>query len=284
MAICAISYAYSMKVRFAVESDWPMLVEFYLRVYRPHHPLHSKEFWMWRFGDPGHGSAVIAESNGSVVGHVGINRSSGVAWIINLYLDVDQRGQGLLTKLFALAGTRGLLASANINGPGIGMFKKMEWIEHPKLIRYVLADVNLSATELLAPSVHSYDAKEPTGNYYWKQPGIKGILMEDGSTCIDFMHFGGIRLVEIGDTNLVAGMMKSLNARWADYVTSPNDPLCDELVKLGWKLDYEALVPWLFDPIDLVSRMDVNVFAKLPLPESLIIRRWDSDHGRIGSI
>ena len=57
-----------MEVRFAVESDWPMLVEFYLRVYRPHHPLHSKEFWMWRFGDPENGSSVIAESNGSIVG------------------------------------------------------------------------------------------------------------------------------------------------------------------------------------------------------------------------
>lgn len=273
-----------MEVRFAVESDWPMLAEFYLRVYRPHHPLHSKEFWMWRFGDPENGSSVIAESNGSIVGHVGINRSSGVAWIINVYLDVNQRGQGLLTKLYALAETKGLLAATNINASGVGMYKKMGWIEHPKLIRYVLADDNLSATNLLAPTVRSCDAKEPTGNHYWKQPGIKGILLEDGSTCIDFMHFGGIRFVEIGDANSVIEMMKSLNARWADYVTSPNDPLCDELVKMGWKLDFESSVPWLFDPIDLDSRMDVNVFAKFPLPESLIIRRWDSDHGRVGSI
>ena len=273
-----------MELRFAVESDWPMLVEFYLRVYRPHHPLHSKEFWMWRFGDPENGSSVIAESNGSIVGHVGINRCSCVAWIINVYLDTDHRGQGLLTKLYALAETRGLLAATNVNGPGIGMYKKMGWIEHSKLIRYVLVDDNASAMELFAPSLNTYVRKEPTSNHYWKQPGLKGILLEDESSCVDFLHMGGIRMVEIGEPNLVPGMMKSLNARWADYVTSQNDPLCDELVKLGWKLDHEASVPWLFDPIDLVSRMDVNVFAKLPLPESFIIRRWDSDHGRVGSI
>jgi len=62
-------------------------------------------------------------------------------------------------------------------------------------------------------------------------------------------------MIEIVDPRCVEDFVLNSGAKWADYVTSRNDPICGELESLGWKTDYELNMPWLFNPIDQDSRM-----------------------------
>jgi GNAT superfamily N-acetyltransferase len=273
-----------MEIRVATVEDWDLLSSFFHRVYRPTHPLRNQAFWIWRFGESEFGASVVAIEEGQIVGHVGVNRSSGIAWIINVFLDQNWRGKGLLAQMYSLAAEFGLPAATNVNDAGVGMYRKMGWIEFDNLRRFVFRDKSTSSSELLLPVQRQEKFLQPQQNHYWRQPGIVGIADESGSTAVDFLIRGGLRMVEISDSKCVNEFILSSGAKWADYVTSWNDPICLELESLGWKTDDEQNVPWLFDPIDQNSRMSINVFARNELPANLIIRRWDSDHGRVGSI
>lgn len=273
-----------MEIRVATLEDWDLLLSFFSRVYRASHPLQNQNFWIWRFGESEFGASVIAIDEGQIVGHVGVNKSGGIAWIINLFLDQNWRGKGLLAQMFSLAAEFGLPATANVNDAGVGMFRKMGWIEFDNLRRFVFRDKSTPSSELLLPVECQEKFPQPQQRHYWRQPGIIGIADESGSTAVDFLVRGGLRMVEIADSKCVNEFILSSGAKWADYVTSWNDPVGLELLSLGWKTDDEQNVPWLLDPIESNSRMRINVFARDELPANLIIRRWDSDHGRVGSI
>ena len=273
-----------MEVRIATHEDWDLLSSFYHRVYRTAHPLQNQDFWSWRFGESEFGVSIIALIDGQIVGHVGVNRSSGIAWIINVFLDQNWRGKGLLAQMYSLAAEFGSPAATNVNEAGVGMYRKMRWIEFDNLRRYIFCDDSIPSSELVLPVKHLEKFPKPPEHHYWKQPGIIGIADGSGSTAVDFRIQGGLRMVEIVDPTSVEDFILNSGAKWADYVTSRNDPICSELESLGWKTDDEQNVPWLFNPIDLDSRMSINVFAQNDLPANLIIRRWDSDHGRVGSI
>ena len=273
-----------MEIRVATLEDWELLSCFFRRIYRTSHPLQNQDFWIWRFGESEFGASIVAINEGQIVGHVGVNRSSEIAWIINVFLDQDWRGKGLLAQMYSLAAEFGLPAATNVNDAGVGMYRKMGWIEFDNLRRFVFRDKSTSSSELLLPVQRQGKFLQPQQNHYWRQPGIVGIADESGSTAVDFLIRGGLRMVEISDSKCVNEFILSSGAKWADYVTSWNDPICLELESLGWKTDDEQNVPWLFDPIDQNSRMSINVFARNELPANLIIRRWDSDHGRVGSV
>ena len=273
-----------MEIRVATLEDWDLLSSFFRRIYRMSHPLQNQDFWNWRFGDPEFGVSVVAFDEGQIVGHVGVNRSSGVAWIINVFLDQNWRGKGLLAQMYSLAAEFGLPAATNVNDAGVGMYRKMGWIEFDNLRRYVFRNDSTPSNELLLPVRRQEKFPQPQEHHYWRQPGIIGIADRCGSTAVDFLIRGGLRMVEIADSTRVKDFILSSGAKWADYVTSRNDPISLELESLGWKTDDEQNVPWLFDPIDHGSRMSINVFAQNDLPANLVIRRWDSDHGRVGSI
>ena len=93
-----------MITREATIEDWDALLYFFKKVYRANHPLHNKAFWIWQYGDKQYGrSFICVNEKGNIVGHVGANFGGNVAWIINVYLDEECRGKGILGKLYALA-------------------------------------------------------------------------------------------------------------------------------------------------------------------------------------
>ena len=92
--------------RTASPEDWSLLAPFYRRIYPEGHPLQNREFWMWQYGDARHGQAFIVEDAGKVAGHLGASFGGGYAWIINVFLDPEYRGQGWVNRLYAAARER----------------------------------------------------------------------------------------------------------------------------------------------------------------------------------
>ena len=60
-----------MNVRVAEEADWAALSRLFAEMYRPGHPLHRRDFWMWQYADAANGRSIVAEDDaGRFVGHV----------------------------------------------------------------------------------------------------------------------------------------------------------------------------------------------------------------------
>ena len=273
-----------MEIRVATGADWEKLLAFFTQIYRKSHPLQNQAFWQWQFGNPEHGGSIIALVDNRIIGHIGVNRSSGVAWLINLFLDPEWRGKGVVTNMYKLAEEFGPLATTNANSAAEGVYRKMGWVGHANLRRFVYCTEDVSAESLLSEVARRQDFKQPTGHHFWDQPGQLGIMGDDGTSAVDFLKFGGLRLVEIAEVKSLNDFVISTGARWADYVTSWNDPLCEQLLVQGWLPDNNCGVPWLFEPIEINSRLNANMYSKDPLPRELIVRRWDSDIGRVGSL
>jgi len=271
-------------VRVANVNDWPTLTVFYERAYREGHPIRNQSFWKWRFGTDGQGVALIATDSDSVVGHVGVNLCGGVAWIIQTYLDEEWRGKGLLGRLYGLAGEFGPLAATNVNLAGQGMYRKMGWHELVSLERFVLVDPALKPKNVVVEVKNQIPWSAAGGHHYWNQPGIRGHVAPDGSSFVNALEHGGIRAIEIMEPETVLGNMRSIGANWVDYATSWNDPLCEVLLQNGWVREEDAQVPWLLNPPVAGSRMNGKFFSREYFPPDRIIRRWDSDHGRVGTL
>jgi hypothetical protein len=268
--------------RFASIDDWPMLRAFYGEIYRPHHPLHDLEFWRWQFGDARYGRAAIVSDGERVVGHLGTSLAGGFGWLINGYLMEKYRGQGWLAQLYGLAATLAPNAATNINRAGMDMYRNMGFTRYADLQRYTAVAPGITPDTALAPAGISRVA-QPRGHRYWEQPGIVGTTLSDGSTAVVQAQLGGLRVVHIADPAQVLAACWEAGARWADFITSWNDPLCRELDRRhGWTLGDG--ISWRLDPIVPGSRSDISVTAQTALPPRLIIDRTFSDHGRIGSL
>ena len=273
----------STKVRIANENDWPRLFDFYRRIYRAGHPLLNFDFWKWQYGDPDFGGAIAAFHDQKVVGHIGVNKSNGLAWIINAYLDPEFRGQGILRELYSTAEEFGPLAATNVNAAGTSMYRKMGWIRYANLIR--LCSVRkFVRKDKLVKAVAGPQYPAPPDHHYWKQPGIAGLFKAEVASAVDFRSSGGLRIVSVIDTKGIEEFISESGALWADYITSWNDPIIPVLESFGWSSNEDLGVPWNFNPLEINSKANINVFSKDPLPRDLIIKRWDSDHGRIGSL
>jgi hypothetical protein len=96
-------------------------------------------------------------------------------------------------------------------------------------------------------------------------------------------RLGGLRVIQIADPGKVLAACWEAGARWVDFVTSWNDPLCRDLDrKHGWELGDG--IPWRLNPLVPGSKSEITVTAQESLPAGLIIDRTFSDHGRIGSL
>ena len=127
-----------MITREASIDDWAKLEIFFKEIYRENHPLHNKEFWEWQYGNEKFGRSFIClNENKEVVGHVGANFGGGLAWIINVYLNEECRGKGILSKLYDLARYHYPLAATAANEAGLGLYRNMRWIRYYDLGRYV---------------------------------------------------------------------------------------------------------------------------------------------------
>jgi GNAT superfamily N-acetyltransferase len=277
-----------MITREATVDDWDKLFLFFSRVYRKNHPLQNKEFWIWQYGDAIFGRSLIClNEEETIVGHVGANFGGGIAWIINVFLDEECRGKGILGKLYALARNYYPLAATAANEAGLGLYKNMRWIRYYDLVRYVKIDPSISnvTTEnvcsTITVDVENLISKE---SHYFQQPSIKGIVLNDGSKAISQEKVGGLRVVVINDLEKLETQSWELGYNWMDYITSWNDLKTRDLEKNGWVLDHKSVVPWRLNPIEKDYFCDITFLTEEPLDKAFIVHRSYSDHGRIGSL
>lgn len=275
-----------LECRVAQEDDWPILKTFYLRAYRENHPLHNRRYWQWRFGDPNLGEAYICLDQGQVVGHVGTSFTDGFSWMVSAYNLPEYRGRGVMFMLYGLAGERHPhLVTTNANRISHHMYRKMGWIRYSDLERYTLVNPQVQSKEQLcgqAELMEPWDAA-PEG-HYWRQPGLKSVTLPDGTTAVNQLQVGGLRLVDIADPQKAVELAWQAGAMWVDYITSWTDPLCRTLPSLGWQFGDDCQVPWNLNPVEWGSKAKVSYLAQHPMPSGFIVKRYHCDHGRVGSL
>jgi hypothetical protein len=273
-----------LDVRVAEARDYPSLRDLFVEVYKPGHPLLVERFWDWQFGDVEFGRSCASFDGDRLVGHVGAMFAGGVSWIINVYVNSDYRGHGLLRRMYDLARSFAPLAACNVNRAGLDMYRNMGWIRYADLVRYVAVNPSPPAGALL-DAVDGLDGwPAAAGEHYWDQPGIAGVVAPDGSTAVDQLWQGGLRVVDLEDP---AGLLEacwSAGVRWVDFVTSWIDPRCRDLDRQGWLPEDDGPLPWRLNPVVEGSRAHLPMLSEEPLPADFIVRRTYSDHGRVGSL
>lgn len=277
-----------MTTREATIEDWDKLLVFFKKVYRENHPLQDKAFWNWQYGDKQFGRSFIClNENNSIVGHVGANFGGNIAWIINVYLDEECRGKGILGKLYALAREYFPLAATAANKAGLGLYQNMRWIRFHDLVRFVKINPAISNASVDAVCVTkdiNVSHLTYSETHYFKQPSLNGIKLSDGSTAISQPNVAGLRVVDIQDVNQLEDQAWQLGYHWMDYITSWNDLKTRKLEENGWVLDYQSVVPWRLNPIEKDYFCDITFLSEKPLDNVFIVHRSYSDHGRIGSL
>jgi len=277
-----------MRVKEATIEDWDKLFQFFKRIYRKDHPLHKKVFWEWQYGDAKYGrSFICVNDNEDIVGHVGANFQGNIAWIINVYLDKECRGKGILGKLYALARQYYPLAATAANEAGLGLYRNMRWIRYYDLVRYVKVNPSLqdkSFQSVCKPVVIKENKFKNSASHYFSQPGIDGLVFNDSSSAVCQKKAGGLRAVTIVDVANFEKMAWDLGYNWVDYITSWNDLEIKELIKNEWTLDYKNVVPWRLNPIEENYFCDITFLSEKPLDNNFVVRRNFSDHGRVGSL
>lgn len=277
-----------MITREATVKDWNKLHQFFTRIYRENHPLHKKEFWEWQYGDAKFGKSLIClNENEDIVGHVGANFQGGIAWIINVYLDEECRGKGILGRLYDLARRYHPLAATAANEAGLGLYKNMRWIRYYDLVRYVKINPNFKDEnfEFLCKKIEvSIDDLIVKDSHYFQQPSIKGVKLKDGSRAVSQENVGGLRVVDIENIDLLEQQTWELGYLWMDYITSWNDLKTKNLEKNGWVLDFKSVIPWRLNPVEQNYFCDITFLSEEPLNKEFIVHRSFSDHGRIGSL
>jgi hypothetical protein len=162
------------------------------------------------------------------------------------------------------------------------MYRKMGWTRYSDLMRYTAVAPGLTRENAVAEARIARSA-QPQSHRYWRQPGVLGTTLSDGSTAVVQARLGGLRVVHIADPGKVLAACWEAGARWVDFITSWNDPLCRDLDrKHGWELGDG--IPWRLNPLVPGSKSEITVTAQEGLPAGLIIDRTFSDHGRIGSL
>ncbi len=277
-----------MITREATIEDWDKLLHFFSRIYRENHPLQNKEFWQWQYGNKEFGRSFICiNDKNEIVGHVGANFGGNLAWIINVFLDEECRGKGVLAKLYALAREYYPLAATAANEAGLGLYKNMRWFRYHDLVRYVKINPNISDKTFknVCKSIEiDFTNLEYKNSHYFQQPDIKGIILEGSSTAIDQKEVGGLRIVDINNLEELENHAFNLGYLWLDYITSWNNLITKDLEKSGWVLDFKSVVPWRLNPIEENYFCDITFLSENNLDREFVVHRSFSDHGRIGSI
>lgn len=277
-----------MITREATIEDWEELHHFFSRIYRKNHPLQNKEFWNWQFGDAQFGRSFICiNEEDKIVGHVGANFGGGLAWMINAYLDSNYRGKGILTQLYALARNYYPLAATAANEAGLGLYQNMQWYRYHDLLRFVKINPAVSSTDtdMVCRKIDvQIEDLLYTDTHYFKQPGIKGVKFDCGSTAVSQSEVGGLRIVDLENINNIEKKAWKLGYLWIDYITSWNDLKTKELKANNWLEDYKTCVPWRLNPLEKDYFCDITFLSEKCINNKLIVHRSYSDHGRIGSL
>lgn len=277
-----------MIIREATTKDWDKLLTFFKKIYRVDHPLHTKEFWEWQYGDQKFGRSFIClDDNEQVVAHVGASFENNLAWLMNLYVSKEFEGKRIPQKLYDLARQYYPLVTTAANKAALDMYQSMRWIRYHNLVRYVkinpiVTNVNLeNVCKSIVVNKDDYLVKDIR---YFQQPTIKGMLFEDGSRVVSQEEVGGLRVLDIVNSGELESKAWQLGYLWMDYTTSWNDTKTRKLEKNGWVLDYKTVVPWRLNPVEEHCYCDVSFLSEEPIDKELIVKRSHSDHGRVGSI
>jgi len=277
-----------MTTREATLEDWDNLLVFFQKVYRDNHPLHVKEFWNWQFGDQKYGRSFIClNDEEKIVGHVGANFGGNISWIINVYLEEECRGKGILGRLYDLARNYYPLAATAANKAGLGLYQNMRWIRYHNLVRFVKINPvisNITLENVCIPKEINVNHLAFKETHYFQQPSLNGIRLTDGSTAINQANVGGLRIVELINIENLEQEAWNLGYNWVDYITSWNDLKTRELEIKGWVIDHESVVPWRLNPIEKNYFNNITFLSEKPLDNEFIVHRSYSDHGRIGSL
>ncbi|MBC7523072.1 MAG: GNAT family N-acetyltransferase [Flavobacterium sp.] len=281
-----------MITREATIADWSKLETFFKIIYRNNHPLHSQVFWEWQYGDAKFGRSFISlNENEEIVGHVGANFQGGIAWIINVYLTEECRGKGILSRLYALARNYFPLGATAANEAGLGLYRNMRWIRYHDLVRYVKINPNCndksfdavcSKIEIKLTPKYKIDNNEL--KHYFNQPSLKGIVLRDESAAVSQEIVGGLRIISFQNCKELEDQAWEIGYNWIDYITSWNDLQIKDLEKNNWVLDYKSVVPWRLNPVEENKFCDITFLSEEPLDKDFIVKRYFSDHGRIGSL
>lgn len=273
-----------IEVRVAEAADYPLLKRLFETVYSEGHPLLTQRYWDWRFGQREYGRSIVSFVDGRAVGHVGAAFGGGYAWIVNVYLHPEHRGSGLLRRMYDGARDFSPLAASNVNQAGLDMYRRMGWTRYSDLMRFVAVNPDLSTRDLLEPVQPLSQWTPASGDHFWEQPGVSGIVAPCGTTAVDQLQQGGLRVVDLADPEGFLYSCWSNGVRWVDFVTSWADPLCRDIEHLGWQHEDSGPVPWRLNPLVVDSRAHLAVLAEVSLPSDFIMRRSYSDHARVGSL
>lgn len=277
-----------MVIREAAIEDWDKLLQFFKKIYRENHPLHSKKFWEWQYGDEKFGRSFIClDDNEHVVAHVGASFENNLAWLLNLYVSKEYEGKRIPSKLYDLARQYYPLVTTAANKAALDMYQSMRWIRYTNLVRYVkinpiVVDINISnVCKKVNVEVDEFIIKD---THYFQQPTIRGLLFQDTSRAVSQAEVGGLRVLEIGNCRALENKAWQLGYLWMDYTTSWNDTQTRRLEKNGWVLDYKSIVPWRLSPVEENYFCDVSFLSEEPIDKEFIVKRSHSDHGRVGSL
>ncbi|MEM9544441.1 MAG: GNAT family N-acetyltransferase [Bacteroidota bacterium] len=277
----------NLSIKRATIEDYPKLYNFYDAVYPDLHPLKNIDFWKWQYADPEYGTSYIVQNDEEVLGHVGAYFNGGVAWIINVYLKVSARGHGFLRQLYNMAREDYInLGATSANDAGLGLYRNMKWYRYSNLERLICFNPAFDHSDILSilKPIPSHALASPQDNIYWKQPGIHGHMLRDGSTGISQFDIGGFRIVDIKNMEQATSELWSLGYKWIDYVTSWNDLNIRLLAKNEWISDDQAKLPWYLNPIDQTKKFRVSFLSENPLQRDFVCNRKFSDHGRVGKL
>jgi len=276
-----------MIVREANSNDWEELLSFYSRVYRKGHPLQNKQFWEWQYGNIKEGVAYIALEEGSIIAHLGANFGGELAWTLNLFISPEYRGKGISEALHNEIRKYAPLAAISASEKGLRMYKRMGWIQHENLVRYVKVNPiikELTTEKICVPIQVEIENLRIRNTHYFSQPTINGIKLNSSSTGVSQERVGGLRMVDINNVIELEKQAWKLGYLWMDYVTSWNDSKIKELEKNNWVIDSKNVVPWLLNPIVKESFANITYLSEKPIDNNFIVHRSFSDHGRVGSI
>ena len=118
------------------------------------------------------------------------------------YSAIHYKGQ----RLYELAREYFPLAATAANEAGLGLYKNMRWIRYHDLVRYVKINPHLndkSFESVCSKVVIDIEQFRNKDSHYFKQPTIKGIILNGDSKAISQENVGGLRVVSFVDLKLL---------------------------------------------------------------------------------
>lgn len=273
--------------KIAEDSDWELLFPFYSKAYRENHPLQNREFWNWQYGNPDYGRAIIGISGNKVVSHIGVLIFETYICSMNMFVEAEFRSGEEFINLLSMAEQFGKQhICVAVNETVTTLLRLQKWYQYANLERRIIVNPEFEGKaidEIVKPIAVKTNHSKPDG-YFWQQPTLKSMQMDDGSTAIIQDEVGGLRFVGLKNVKKAVAQAFEMGFAWCDFITSYNNPMLVKLSINKWKTEDEIAIPWLLNPVVHGAKSGITFFSKDPIDRNFYISRMHSDLGRVGSI